>query len=99
MPMSPIERMPIFGLGAALEEVAILCLGRMSKRGTSKFIESGWRWASGRLVAVKLSESGKLRRVPAYVRVQWAYSIDRCFLYLTLPSAFLILTFSSSFKE
>lgn len=39
MPMSPIERMPIFGLGAAVEEVAMVSLGRVSKRGSSKFIE------------------------------------------------------------
>lgn len=69
MPMSPMERMPIFGLGAALEEVAMLCLGRMSKRGTSRFIESGRLWASGRPVALTLLESGKLSRVPAHVWV------------------------------
>ena len=44
MPISPIERMPIFGLGAVLDEVAILIgsLGCISKRGTSRFIKSGW---------------------------------------------------------
>lgn len=42
MPISPIERMPIFGLRAIVEEDAIRSLGKMSKRGRSRFIEGDW---------------------------------------------------------
>ena len=42
MPISPIDRMPIFGLRAIVEEDAILSLGDMSKRGTSRFMERDW---------------------------------------------------------
>ena len=45
MPMSPIERIPIFGLRAVVEEEAMAALGGISKRGTSTHIETRWKLA------------------------------------------------------
>ena len=46
MPISPIERMPMLGFAAVVEEDAMVNSGRRERRGNSRFIESFGYWPS-----------------------------------------------------